>query len=281
MSLCCGGCIEVIVKGFGMLYRLQKKGGVWIFPDKARDIVPVNSAVCDACWNKIPKEEKLTGVQVKKEMEYGSDSIYLYLSADSGRGVSGSASSSSIVADETDLTFVRLPSLYRELPTVLEIIDHNEEEKLLMDVYFANKVRNYLIKHTPTLRVIEMFEFAEGMIAVLDDYNSCAAGGEFDVYFDTRRWKPTNPELWGGVDGLQKPAMKEWSIGVLEGIGNVPSPVNFDQLLAFAKRSLTQSNERPSALGQRPDADWLLTPRPVRVWPKLRSARLPSAAVRR
>lgn len=127
MSLLCGACRNDIDTGFGLLYRLERaEDGSLRYPDPEKDYVPPNSAVCDACWEILPKEEKgIDSEEVRAEAEHGSEPVFVYLPAIGKKNpLSGSVSLLGISTWDGDgYTFVRAEVVQSYLPFAVRIID--------------------------------------------------------------------------------------------------------------------------------------------------------------
>jgi len=128
MSLWCGSCRQEIFEGFGILYQLGRDAaGVLRFPDKKNDYVPLNSAICDRCWNGVPKEEKRTGDSAKQDAEKNTDTVFVYAPADSNNDPFWRSKTwSGIVTQDNNLTFVSANIVERHLRQSLEIITNME-----------------------------------------------------------------------------------------------------------------------------------------------------------
>ncbi|MCW1891768.1 MAG: hypothetical protein KIH65_000795 [Candidatus Uhrbacteria bacterium] len=127
MSLCCGACRNDIDGGFGLLYRLERAEDRSLrYPDQKQDYVPPNSAVCDHCWEVLPKEEKgIDSEEARAEAECGSEPVFVYLPASGKKNpLSGSVSLLGISTWDGDgYTFVRPNAVQSYLPLVVQIID--------------------------------------------------------------------------------------------------------------------------------------------------------------
>ncbi|MBI4276658.1 hypothetical protein HY629_02340 [Candidatus Uhrbacteria bacterium] len=129
MSLWCGACRREIFEGFGMLYRCDRTAEGFELPNKAADIVPPNSAVCDQCWKRLPAAERLPAV-ADLGSEIGGQHIFVYEPADSGRCGWGSKSWDSIQADAKKRVFLRAATVERFFPQTLPIIAANAQERI-------------------------------------------------------------------------------------------------------------------------------------------------------
>ncbi len=133
MSLWCGSCRREIFEGFGLLYQLERMGdGQLRFPDQAKDYVPANSAVCDPCWNSLPINEMVTDEKVRAEMERGKETVFAYTSADSNNDpVWKSKTWSSIVANDSNIVFIKHKAVVRYFPKAVEIIENMAKSRLV------------------------------------------------------------------------------------------------------------------------------------------------------
>jgi len=123
MSLVCGNCRETIYEGFGLLYRLEdRKAGKLLHPHEIKGGVP-NSAICDACWSRIPEGEKRKGDGIQAEMDAGTEPVYIFLNADSERCLLDRAKEwSSIKTDPSTTVFVRTPLVEQHFAGAIKII---------------------------------------------------------------------------------------------------------------------------------------------------------------
>lgn len=129
MSLWCGSCRSEIFQGFGILYQLERDdSGHLRFPNKAKDYVPANSAVCDHCWELLPAEEKQTGAQVQAQAESSGETVFIYALADSSPCLVGSKSWSGIVSSEEHFVFVQSAAVAKFFPRALAIIQRMRGE---------------------------------------------------------------------------------------------------------------------------------------------------------
>lgn len=125
MSLWCGNCKNAVTNGFGLLYKFERtESGELKYPDKKKDYVPPNSAICDTCWRRFPRVEKFTDAASKNMMEAGRETVYAYASAESNYGRDGIKTWSGIVANEskTRLVFLTSDAVEECLPGAVEII---------------------------------------------------------------------------------------------------------------------------------------------------------------
>lgn len=129
MSILCGCCRNDINGCFGFLYRFERTvEGKLRYPDQPR-YVPPNSAVCDICWYKLPKEEMIIDSdEVRAEAEISQKPVFAYLSAS---GVSdpliGSVNSTSVETwDHNGFTFVSPEAVDRYLSNAITVINEME-----------------------------------------------------------------------------------------------------------------------------------------------------------
>ena len=125
MSLWCGSCRSEIFAGFGILYQLERTNdGKLRFPDKSKDYVPANSAICDPCWLRLPASEKYTDESMKITAEQSEETVFAYAPADSNNDAFwGSKTWSGIVTDDGKLVLVKSQAVSRYFPKAVEIID--------------------------------------------------------------------------------------------------------------------------------------------------------------
>lgn len=100
-----------------------------------------------------------------------------------------------------------------------------------VDWEFIGEVGLYL--RTSPVRIIEMAEFAPGIVGIHDDHEN----GEFDVYFDEARWELADVASWGRQI-VYPERLKPFGLDVLQGVYLAPTPTGMDQLFALAKNSL-------------------------------------------
>ncbi len=100
MTLYCGGCVNEIETGFGMVYRLTvEKDGKVLGPDhrlKCGDNQP-NCAMCVECWKKVGDARYLPETEAIEDGKTHGH-IYAFVEADTGRTSFGTKQWSSIVS---------------------------------------------------------------------------------------------------------------------------------------------------------------------------------------
>lgn len=145
MSLGCGACRSSIYGSFGLLYRLPREAdGSFRLPNSAEDYVPPNSAVCEPCWARVPKERVLQNLDALGS-DFRDRYIYAYAPADSGRGASGGAQWSSIESDTNNLIFLHEETAMELLPQAVRIIwgmGDAEAQTVLANENFASSKKD-------------------------------------------------------------------------------------------------------------------------------------------
>lgn len=116
MSLWYGSCRTEIFDGFGILYQLERNAAGVRRP--TAEYVPPNSAVCDACWQKVPDDALKMGPPID------ADIVYAYAPADSPSSPFwGSKTWSGIETNDEQLRFISDRTIKRLFPRAVEIID--------------------------------------------------------------------------------------------------------------------------------------------------------------
>ena len=98
---------------------------------------------------------------------------------------------------------------------------------------------NRMTKENPKFSPKKMAELAIGVVAVEDNSGECAA------LFDRNLWEFTMPEIWEkSIKNNDTPLSKDVKLGVLEGLGGMPTVRTIKNMVNFAKEHLSSKENQ-------------------------------------